>query len=300
MIPAVSIIIPSRDDRYLQKTIDDLLAKAQGEVAIIVILDGYWPKTPIKNDPRVTVIHQGTIFNNPGMRESINRGVSIAKSKFIMKIDEHCLVDGGYDVKLAADCEDNWVVVPRRWRLDPDNWAVIEDGRPPVDYMYLAYPGAKKDDLEWGLHGSLWNQRYHERKDILIDDTMSWQGSCWFMTRKHWDKTIRELDTESYGPFTQEPQEIGNKTWLSGGRLVVNKKTWYAHWHKGKIGKGYGFSNEQYAKHTANMKKGRQFCVDYWMNNRWPERIHDFEWLIDKFWPIPTWPDDWKKEYYGA
>ena len=66
---------------------------------------------------------------------------------------------------------------------------------------------------------------------------MSWQGSCYFTTKRYWDSLLAPLDTEHYGTFTQEAQEIGNKVWLSGGRLVVNKKTWYAHYHKGKRGK---------------------------------------------------------------
>ena len=61
---------------------------------------------------------------------------------------------------------------------------------------------------------------------------------------------------EKYGPFTQEAQEISNATWLSGGRVMVNKKTWYAHYHKGHRGKGYGFSNEQYKKHGIASEKG--------------------------------------------
>lgn len=292
----VSIIIASRVAQYLQQTIDDLLGKAEGEIEIIVVLDGYWPNPIIKNDPRVVIVHQGTIHDNIGMRGGINTGVTIAQGEYIMKVDEHCMVDKGYDVKLAADCEDNWVVIPRRYRLDPDKWELIEDGRPPVDYMYLAYPYERPYDKTCGLHGALWKERYHEHKDILIDDTMSWQGSCWFMKRKYFNDLLYPLDDVNYGPFTQEAQEIGNKVWLSGGRLVVNKKTWYAHYHKGKRGKGYGFSNLQYKKHTEGTERGRVFCIDYWVNNKWDKRIHDFEWLLEKFWPVPGWPENWKQQ----
>ena len=303
----VSIIIPDRNGQpYLQQTIDGLLENATGQIEIIVVCDGTWPNPPLKNDPRVTIIHHGTHFNNIGMRDSINRGVAVSKGEYVMKIDEHCMVDRGFDEKLRADCEDNWVVIPRRYRLDPDNWKVEEydlvDGkliphrkaRPPVDYMYLAYPYERPFDRTCGLHGDKDDQRGKERQDILIDDTMSMQGSCYFMTRKHWDNVIENLDSKNYGTFTQEAQEIGNKTWFSGGRMVVNKKTWYAHMHKGKRGKGYGFSNEQYKEHMASMERGRLFCIDFWVNNKWDKRVHDFEWLLEHFWPVPTWPENWK------
>lgn len=294
-MPDVSVIIPSRVDEFLQKTIDDLLAKAKGIIEIIVILDGYWPKVPIRNNPGVIVVHHGKIFNNHGMREGINTGAALARGKYIMKIDEHCMVDEGFDIKLMADCEENWVAIPRRFRLDAENWKIIEDGRPPIDYMFLDYPYKTKGSVSDGLHGAEWRQRYYDRKNILIDDTMSWQGSCWFMHKSYWSK-IGPLDSDLYGDFTHESQEIGNKVLLGGGRLVVNKKTWYAHYHKGHRGKGYGFSTDQYKKFSRDKEKGRLACIDYWINNKWPERIHDFEWLIKKFWPVPNWPENWKEQ----
>ncbi len=294
----LSVVIPSRSPQFLQQTIDDLLAKAEGEVEIIVVLDGYWPDPVIKDDARVVVLHHGLVHENVGMRGGINAGIDVAQGDYIMKIDEHCMVDQGYDTKLIADCEDDWIVIPRRYRLDAENWKIAEDDRPPIDYMYLACPLNRPDDVLYGLHGSLWNARHHERKDILIDDTMSWQGSCYFFKKSYWDKLFPDgLDDINYGTFTQEAQEIGNKVWLSGGRLVVNKKTWYAHYHKGKRGKGLGFSNHQYRVHQAMTERGRIYCIDYWMNNRWEKRKHDFEWLLEKFWPVPSWPDNWRELY---
>ena len=290
----LSVIIPSRSPQYLQKTIDDLLLKSRGDIEIIVVLDGIWPDPMPKEDPRVRIIHQGTIHDSLGMRAAINAGVALSRGEYIMKTDEHCMFDDGFDVKLAADCEDNWVVIPRRYRLDAENWKLTEESRGPVDYMYLACPFAKPEDLLFGLHGSIWNDRCKANKDILIDDTMSCQGSCYFMTRKHWDN-IGPMEEEKYGFFTQEAQEIGNKTWFIGGRMVVNKKTWYAHYHKGANGKGYGFSNAQYKKMGEETERGRKFCINYWVNNKWERRVHDFEWLIEKFGPVPTWPDNWKE-----
>ena len=61
-------------------------------------------------------------------------------------------------------------------------------------------------------------------------------------------------------------------------------------------GKGYGFSNAQYAEHMQGTEKGRLFCIDFWINNKWDKRIHDFEWLINKFSPIPGWMPNWKEQ----
>ncbi len=278
----LSVVIPSRSDQYLQRTIDDLLEKAEGEIEIIVTLDGYWPNPMPKDDPRVIILHHGQLHNHVGMRGGINVGMEIASGDYVMKIDEHCMVDQGFDLKLVADCEDNWVVIPRRYRLDAENWKVIEDGRPPIDYMCLQ----NKDGY---LHGTEWKRP--ERANILIDDTMSLQGSCYFMKKTFWNKVIGPLEDDNYGPFANEAQEIGNKAWLSGGAVKVNKKTWYAHWHKDKT--GYGFNHEQQRAFNEAVAKGRDYSADFWLNNKWDKRKHDFEWLLEKFRPVPSWPDNW-------
>lgn len=262
------------------------------------MLDGIW--STLKDHPDVVIIHHGEVHNNVGMRGSINAGVLIARGTYIMKIDEQCMVDQGFDRKLMADIEDDWVVVPRRYRLEPESWTLEEDGRPPIDYMYIAYPYERPYDKTCGLHGDLWKLPYYERQDIMIDDLMTWQGSCYFMKKSYWDILFPGgLDDVNYGTFTQEAQEIGNKVWLSGGRLVVNKNTWYAHWHKGSKGKGYGFSNAQYKRHMEGTERGRVYCIEYWLNTK--DYLHDFEWLLNKFWnfvkePIPTWMDNWKEQ----
>lgn len=283
----VSILIPVCKEQFLNKTINDLLEKAKGDIEIIVSLDGYWPEEIIDN-PSVQYIH---FSNRRGMRACINAGAAISTGQYLMKIDGHCMVDEGFDEKLKADCEENWVVIPRRYRLDPETWTQTELNKPPIDYEYLNWPHSNPSEI--GLHGNVWNDRTLERMDkpvYLIDDNMSFQGSCWFMTRKHWD-WLGGMSEVGYETFVQEAQEIGLKTWLGGGRVVTNKKTWYAHLHKGrKYGRGYFIDKRE-------MRRGRDFSVDYWMNNRWEDRVHDLDWLIEKFSPVPTWPEDrslWK------
>lgn len=289
----LSVIIPSRGPTYLQRTVDDILQKAQDEIEVIVVFDGIWVNPPLRHDTRVIIAHHGTAHNNRGMRATINAGIALSKGKYIMKTDEHCMFDRGFDRKLIADCKDDWVVIPRRKRLEPDSWTVVNDGRPDVDYMFIAYPYERPNDKTCGLHGDKWDKRTLERlSGNPIDDTPTMQGSCYFTTRKYWDTIIGEMDEVHYGTFTQEAQEISMAAWFSGGRVVVNKNTWYAHAHKGNAGKGYGFSNSQYKKHGIEMERGRLYCIDKWLNTK--DYKYDWEWFINKFPDMPGWENDWK------
>ncbi len=88
----------------------------------------------------------------------------------------------------------------------------------------------------------------------------------------------------------QEPPNIGLKYWLGpwDGKVMVNKKTWYAHMHQSGNDKGFRYGRKQ---EEISYKQ----WANYWVKNKWEERVHDFEWFVDKFMPMPTWPDDWKK-----
>ena len=279
----VSVLIPTRNEMFLSKTVDDIFNKARGEFEVVVYLDGYFPDPPLREREGLKIVH---CPEAKGMRPGINAAAAAATGKYLMKLDAHCMMDEGFDVKLQADMEDNWVVVPRRYSLEPEDWKIKETGKAPVDYHYLCWPWNKPEEA--GMHGEVWRERAKKRLDILIDDEMSSQGSCWFMTKDHFDNFLEGLPNEGYGNFVQEFQQIGNKTWLGGGEVKVNKKTWYAHLHKGKTyGRGYFISKPK-------MVDGQTWSYKYWMENRWEKRVHDIEWLIDKFWPVPTWPENWK------
>jgi hypothetical protein len=36
------------------------------------------------------------------------------------------------------------------------------------------------------------------------------------------------------------------------------------------------------------------------MNNRLESRVHDFDWLIELFWPLPGWSENWREELHYA
>ena len=280
----ISVIIPSRNEKYLAQTVDDLFAKAKGEIEVVVILDEN--DQPLKPRPNLIVRKKE---GRPGLRSAINQAISLASGKFIMKTDAHCMFDVGFDLKLTQNCEDNWVAIPRRYSLDPEAWT-IRPNRPIIDYEYFVFPWAGEAGSKTG---GKWYQRAEERKELVLDEDMAFQGSCWITTKEHL-LNIRGFsdDTSTGDEFVCESEELANKTWLSGGKVMVNKKTWYAHLYKGKqYGRGYELDKR-------NTLAQRKFHDDYWMNDRWPKAIHKMSWLVEKFMPIPGWPLDWENPKY--
>ena len=281
----LSIIIPSRNEQFLTPTIKDLLDKARGNIEIIAVLDGYWVSNEeIVNDERVIYLHKGV---SEGMRQGINSGVAIAKYEHIMKIDGHCMVDEGFDLELIKVHKDNWIQVPKRRRLDAENWCNHDCHKPDINYMYLSYPDDPNERGGVGLHGRVWNDKNSDEnldKEKIVD-LMSAQGSCYFLTKKYFYE-LDLLDNYNYGPFGNEFQEVGLKCWLSGGRVVRNKNTAYYHLHKGKkYGRGYYLNN-------SDMKKANEFTNKWITGEAWDKQTKPLSWLIEKFMPIPTWDEE--------
>jgi len=211
----VSVIIPARNERYLSHTIKEVYYKAHGDVETIVIEDQF-------------------------MRTAINMGVAEARGKYIMKLDAHCMLDHGYDVKLVAEHHDNWIQIPRRKRLDEKTWTLKDKEIADIDYLSL------DDDLM----GIIWGNRRkaRERKKILIDDIEAFQGSCYFMTKDYFHH-LGLLDDKNFGGSGNEATEIMLKCWHDKGRLVRNKKTWYAHSRLGRL----------YSRDDCDVPKSRRY-----------------------------------------
>lgn len=270
----LSVVIPARNEQFLNKTILDVAEKSGLDTEIIAVLDGYWPADPVEH-PKVSYIHFGKA---KGMRAAINAGVAIARGEYVMKLDAHCMISPGFDEVLANVCQENWVCVPTRLRLDPENWAVVEDGRPPINYLYV---DLSNDEF----NGKLWRER---NKDRSLDaqrvvDLIACQGSCYFMPKAHYE-AMGLLDIEHYGTFRKDPQEVLFKTWTNGGRCVRVKDAWYAHLHKGtRYGRGYHASR-------SDWQKGDEYVKRWWTDDAWDERQKiPLRQVFRKFADMPGW-----------
>jgi hypothetical protein len=89
---------------------------------------------------------------------------------------------------------------------------------------------------------------------------------------------------EAHGSWGQMGTEIACKSWLSGGRLVVNKATWFAHMFRTRA--DFSFP---YAMSGNQVDQARKYSMELWLNDGWEGQVYSLAWLINKFKPLPGW-----------
>ena len=122
-------------------------------------------------------------------------------------------------------------------------------------------------------------------KNTGFTESMSLQGSCFMSTREKWWE--KELCDESLGNWGNQGIEVACATWLTGGKVLVNHNTWYAHMFRTQGG-DFGFPWPAGGRDTQKTKNN---VKDKYWNGKHPKQIHPVSWLIDKFWPVPGWDD---------
>lgn len=269
----LSVLIPARNEPYLEHTIRDVLKNARGDIEILVALDGYLPDPQINiGDERVVFYHNKEAI---GQRASVNMLAKHAKGKYLMKLDAHCAVDEGFDLKLAEHYVEGEVHVPRMYNLDKHTFTPKRHKR--TDYMYIGFNDkGQLRSLYYG--GSEW-KKWH-RKEEMLGETMGIMGPCRYMSAEtFWN--LGGCD-EEHGSWGSEGIEWACKAWLSGGRLIVNKHTWFAHWFRGSDG-GFPYPISQNA-----IDRARIHAENLWLQDKWDKQVRPFKWLVDKFNP-PGW-----------
>jgi glycosyltransferase involved in cell wall biosynthesis len=298
----LSVLIPSRNEMFLKRTIDSVLENIGADTEVIAVLDGAWAEPVIPDHPRLTLVHHSVSI---GQRAATNEAARISQAKYVMKLDAHCSVDKHFDVKMMADCEPDMTMVPRLYNLHAFDWKCNACGNrtyqgptPTVCTVCKESRGFERV-MEWkprlnrksdfmrfdkDLHFQYWRafgKRPEAQPDIA--PLMSSLGACWMMERKrYWEL---EGTDEATGSWGQMGTEVACKSWLSGGRQMVTKKTWYSHMFRTQGG-DFGFPYE--ISGTAQ-EKARKYSQWMWRGNNWKKAIHPLSWLVEKFWPIEGW-----------
>src|SRR3990167_671067 len=98
----LSILIPARDEEYLEQTVDDIFKHAETDPEIL------WEEDlqPI------------------GQRALTNKLAQRATGDFLMKIDAHCSFSQGFDRIMLEDANENDLLAIDLRDLDVENWTM--------------------------------------------------------------------------------------------------------------------------------------------------------------------------------
>jgi hypothetical protein len=102
---------------------------------------------------------------------------------------------------------------------------------------------------------------------------------------KYWEL---ELSDEKLGNWGNQGIELACKTWLSGGKVMVNHHTWYAHMFRTQGG-DFSFPYEQRGRDVAKTKKR---VKDLFWKNQWGNQKKPLKWLVERFMPVPGWSQE--------
>ena len=304
----VSVLIPARNEMFLARTIASVLANIRADSEVIAVLDGAWADPAIPDHPRVTLVYHPQSI---GQRGATNEAARLSRAKYIMKLDAHSTVDEGFDVKLMQPYEDGEIgmdvtTVPRMYNLHGFDWQCDGCG-------HRTYQGGKPESCDkckksvGHTMAMVWEPRWSRKSDFMrFDSTMHFQywgaygkrpqaqgeisdqlcavGACWFLPReRYWQQGGMD---ERHGSWGQMGVEVSCKAWLSGGRQVVNKRTWFSHMFRTQP--GFGFP---YHMSGSQVEKARRHSRRLWQQGKWEKAVRPLSWLLDHFAPVPDWHD---------
>lgn len=298
MGPALSVLIPARNEQFLSRTVADILEHSEADTEVIVVLDGPSPHEPPPDDKRVRVVR---LAQSIGQRAATNMAAVLSNAKYLMKCDAHCSFAQGFDRVLLEDIEPGMTLVPtmrnlhvfdyvcpnghRRYQSGPGPCATC--GEPTtMELIWHAKenPQSRSYCFDSEPHFQYFREynRRPQNKRGPLTETMSLQGSCFMLSRDdYWRLGICD---ESFGSWGSQGIEVAVKTWLSGGRCLVDWRTWYAHCFRTQP--GFGFP---YPLSGTQVEHAKGQVRDLFFENKWPLQVHPLSWLVERFWPVPGW-----------
>lgn len=234
----LSILIPARNEKYLQQTIEDVKEHAKGEIEVLTEED-----------------------SGIGQRALINKLAGRAKGEYLMKLDAHCSLSNGFDVKLLEAMDDKTIMAPTMLPLDAERWTIS----PPARNMFCF-------DTDLVVQLDLKND-----SDEMLIETMCLHGSAWVVAKKtffDWN-----LCDETLGSWGHQGTELGIKAYLNGGRCITNRNAYYGHLFRTKE------EDFPYERSKEDIRKVHDVFVKKFRNGK-------IKGLVEKF----NYPADWSKE----
>jgi len=194
----VTVIIPTINDPYLEKTIENVRQSAGGEVEFIVINDGGNPLS----------ISGVNILNNPemrGRRFSINQAARIARGEYLFILDSHCSMTQDWDLKMIQSVRGRNLVYCVIRDMDAQTWQYK-----PGDYLHVTLN--EKYTEKW------WNRKKLKDCDVE-EESIALTGCAWMVsTARYWE--LGGYD-ESLGFYGWDGPEWALKVWMNNGKVIL-------------------------------------------------------------------------------
>lgn len=299
----VSFLVPSREEEFLNRTVNDLLAHCESDYEIIVGLDGYVPAEPLPEHSRLSVLY---FPYSIGQRGITNRLAKIARGEYLAKVDAHCSFEQGFDKKLVEVADKDTCLVPTMKNLHAFDW-VCECGwreyQGPErkncpqcggtnickDVVWIAKksPNSRSYCFDSSPHFQYfgdWNKRPQGQGDFT--ETMSIQGS-FFMVHRDTYFDLNICDEETFGSWGSQGIEVAAKFGTSGRRCMCLHTTWYSHLFRTRAGFDHPFplSGNQ-------VDRAKRAARKLFFESQWTGMTRPLSWLVEKFWPVKGWTDD--------
>lgn len=300
----IAVIIPARHEEFLKNTVEDILKNKRGKTQIIVGLDGEWSDPPLDQHPDVVVFY---VPESIGQRAMAKQCARLASAKYICKTDAHCSFDEGWDLKMLEafkETGDNVTMIPTMRNLHCFDWvckcgfthyqdkgSICPQCQSPMEKKMIWQPRRGTRNYSYCFDSEphfQYFRAFSERPEGKgeLTESMSIQGSFFMMTKEKYFEL--DVDDESFGSWGSQGILVACKTWLSGGKVMVNHKTWYAHMFRTKQANGFGFPYPQSGKQVDSAKKkARELFFEGQYKGKYP-----LSWLVERFMPIPGWTQE--------
>ncbi|HUV42439.1 MAG TPA: glycosyltransferase [Patescibacteria group bacterium] len=305
----LSILIPARNEEFLENTIEDILKNIEADTEVIAVLDGQWANSPIEQHDRVSLIYVNPAI---GQRAAQNLACRLSRAKYVMKLDAHCSFDKGFDRKMIEafrKVDEKVVMLPVMRNLWAYDWKcykcgkrVYQDREPKCPacgnkmkkkMLWIGKERPQSDSYCFDAQPTFayfgeYRRRPEYKKDKKekgLTEIMSIQGSCFMCLRQlYWDWNLCD---ETLGNWGHQGIEVACKTWLKGGRVLVNHQTWYAHMFRTKNATfSFPWPASGKDQHEVRKKVWEQILKGL------PDQKHPVSWLVEKFWPVKGWTDE--------
>ncbi len=248
-----SVLIPSRNEKYLNRTIENLIETATGEIEILVGMDGWdFDYEVIKND-RIKVFKEEIPI---GRRALHNKLAEKATGKYLFKIDAHSIMDLGWDTKLKCICDPNTIIGCCVSPIKEESWKLSE----------RKWMGCKIDEevnFSWDI------KDYNKCKKI--EEVLSFPAGAWMIQKETFWKF--EGNNLLLGKWGYEEAEWTLNIRLTGGKIFIRKD----------VNHGHLFRKKFPYKVTDCIDESRKILKQLWWGNHNKNQIMTIKEVVDQF-----------------